>query len=328
MIITRTPYRITFAGGGTDYPEYFRGRGSIAINAAINKHLYVLLTERLDSRTRIAYFRGAELLQDLNKMQHEIVRAVLQRYGITGGIEIATIGEVPAEAGLGSSSAVTVGLVHAVRTHLGLACNPQVLAEEAIVVETEILKRPTGWQDPWGVSFPGIKAISFGPEGDTRLEPLALSPTQQCELERHSLLVFTQQLRRAESTLAEQRENAVHNTAVLDEIRHLATRVRACLDMDMMDCIDLPSLAALLTEHWQAKKTLACNITSSRINRFYETGMDSGAWGGKLLGAGNGGFLFFLAPEEKQSDMVSRMGSPITIRPQLDREGACVVYAN
>lgn len=327
MIITRTPYRVSLAGGGTDFPEYFRKHGTLVINAAVSKHLYVLLTPRLDSRTRLAYFRGAELVHDVDELEHDIVRTVLQRYEVQGGVEIATIGEIPAGTGLGSSSVVTVGLVHAVRTYLGLKSSPRVLAEEAIRIEREMLKRPIGWQDAWGAAFPGLKALAFGPEVAARAEPIALSAARKQELERNSLLVFTQQERHAESVLAEQNERIGDNHSALDDILGLARSVRAALEADPDGGIDYPSLGAMLSESWKAKRTLASGIDNFRIAELYDIGMMSGAWGGKLLGAGGGGFLFFLAPEERQPHMIARMGNPVTLPLEFDETGASVVYS-
>lgn len=327
MIITRTPYRVSLAGGGTDFPEYFREHGTLVINAAVSKHLYVLLTSRLDSRIRLAYFRGAELVHDVDDLEHDIVRAVLQRYEVRAGIEIATIGEIPAGTGLGSSSVVTVGLVHAVRAHLGMESSPRVLAEESIAVERETLNRPIGWQDAWGAAFPGIKALSFGPGSAARAEPIALSATRKQELERNSLLVFTQQKRSAESVLAEQSDRIEDNHSALDDIHGLARSMRASLEAGANGGIDYPSVGAMLSQGWQAKRTLASGIANSRIAELYEIGMASGAWGGKLLGAGGGGFLFFLVPAERQSDMVARMGNPITLPLEFDETGASVVHS-
>lgn len=327
MIITRTPYRVSLAGGGTDFPEYFREQGTLVINAAVSKHLYVLLTPRLDSLTRLAYFRGAELVHEVDELEHDIVRAVLQRYEIRGGVEIATIGEIPAGTGLGSSSVVTVGLVHAVRAYLGLKSSPRMLAEEAIWIERKMLNRPTGWQDAWGVAFPGLKALSFGPGIAARAEPLALSAARKQELERNSLLVFTQQDRPAEALLAEQHERIGDNRSALDDILGLARSMRALIEADTQGGIDYPSLGAMLSENWEAKRTLASDIDNFRINELYDIGMASGAWGGKLLGAGGGGFLFFLAPEEHQPHMIARMGNPVTLPLEFDETGATVVYS-
>lgn len=325
MIITRTPYRVSFAGGGTDFPEYFREHGTLVINAAVRKHLYVLLTSRLDDRMRLAYFRGAELVHDVDELRHDIVRTVLQRYNIRTGVEIATIGEIPAGTGLGSSSVVTVGLVHAVRTHLGLECTPRVLAEEAILVEREMLNRPIGWQDAWGAALPGLKALSFGPGSAARAEPIALSAARRQELERNSLLVFTQQKRPAESVLAEQHDRIEDNHSALDDIFGLAKSMRASLEVGTGGGIDYPSLGAMLSEGWQTKQTLASDIANSRIAELYEIGMASGAWGGKLLGAGGGGFLLFLISEERQPDMIARMGNPVTLPLEFDETGTSVV---
>ena len=326
MIITRTPYRVSLAGGGTDFPEYFREQGTLVINMAVNKHLYVLLTPRLDSLTRLAYFRGAELVHEVDELEHDIVRAVLQRYEIRGGVEIATIGEIPAGTGLGSSSVVSVGLVHAVRAYLGLKSSPRMLAEEAIRIERELLSRPTGWQDAWGVAFPGLKALSFGPGTAARAEPLALSAARKQELARNSLLVFTQQDRPADVLLAEQHERIGDNRSALDDILGLARSMRASLEADDGG-IDYPSLGAMLSENWEAKRTLASGIDNVRIAELYDIGMASGAWGGKLLGAGGGGFLFFLAPEERQPHMIARMGNPVTLPLEFDETGTSVVYS-
>ena len=206
MIITRTPYRVSLMGGGTDFPAFFRERSGLVISAALNKHFYVGMTYRLDDNINLSYTR-TEFVRNVGNLDHEIARTVLARYDLHYGLEIGMMGEIPGGTGMGSSSAVTVGLLHAVRTLLGLECSADGLARESTLIETELLKKPIGWQDQYGVAFPALKKITFHRDDTVHVEPIALTPEKRKALEAHTLLVYTGKSRRAESVLSEQSSN-------------------------------------------------------------------------------------------------------------------------
>ena len=322
MIIVRTPYRVSLAGGGTDAPAFFRRRPALVVSAALDRHLYVSLTSRFDDRLRVAYTR-TEMVAQADALRHDVARAVLCRYGLRTGLEIGMLGEVPAGTGLGSSAAVTVGLLHAVRRRLGLPCEAAALAAEAVRVETDQLRRSCGWQDPYGVSAPALKAISFGPGTAVDVAPIPLSPENRTTLEASAVLVSTGHVRRADALLADQAARLRENRAALEALAGVALEMRAALAARRLD---LPRLGALLDEGWRAKRTLGASITNPAVDALYDAGKAAGAWGGKLLGAGGGGFLLFLLPAAQRAAILTRMGDPPALPFHLDTTGSVVVH--
>ena len=322
MIIVRTPYRVSLAGGGTDAPAFFWRRPALIVSAALDRHLYVSLTSRFDDRLRVAYTR-TEMVAQAVELRHDLARAVLCRYGLRTGLEIGILGEVPAGTGLGSSAAVTVGLLHAVRRRQGQSSEAAALAAEAVRVETDLWGSSCGWQDPYGVSVPGLKAISFGPGTAVDVAPIPLSPENRTALESSAVLVSTGHERRAAPLLADQESRLRENGAALDALAGIALEMRAALAARRLD---LPRLGALLDESWRAKRTLGASITNPAVDALYDAGKAAGAWGGKLLGAGGGGFLLFLLPAAQRDAVLARMGDPPALPFRLDTTGSVVVY--
>ena len=322
MIVTRTPYRVSLAGGGTDFPTFFRERQVCVVSAALNKYFYLTLASRLDTRVRVAYSK-VEDVSHADALEHEIVRAVLKRYDLRSGVEIGMVGEVPAGSGLGSSSAVTIGLLQAVRAHVGLESSAAQLAEEAVRVETELLHKPIGWQDQYGVAFPGVKTITFGPGQKVHMHPIPLSADNRLALEANALLVSTGRTRRAESVLSEFISRMEENRAGLETVNGIARAMRAAFHAPR---IDLPLIGSLLDESWKVKRTLSAGVTDPVIDEIYDAGLAAGAWGGKLLGAGGGGFLLLLIPMERHAALRSRLDGAPTLPLVLDMMGASIVY--
>lgn len=322
MIVIRTPYRVSLAGGGTDFPAFFRERQACVVSAALNKYFYLTLAARLDTRVRVAYSKVEEV-PHAGALEHDIVRVVLERYGLHSGVEIGMVGEVPAASGLGSSSAVAVGLLQAVRAYVGMESSAGQLAEEAVRVETELLHKPIGWQDQYGVAFPGVKTITFGPGQDVHVHPIPLSADNRLALEANAILVFTRRTRPAESVLSGFVSRMEDNRADLETIAEIARAVRAVFHAPR---IDLPLLGALLDESWKVKRTLSSAVTDPLIDEMYDAGRAAGAWGGKLLGAGGGGFLLFLIPPERHAALRSRLDDPPTLPLVLDTTGASLMY--
>ncbi len=309
-------------GGGTDFPAFFRVHGGIVVSAALNKHFYVSLTRRFDDSVRLSYSR-TETVQSSKDLEHDIARVVLARYNLHSGLEIGMIGEVPGGTGLGSSSAVTVGLLHAVRTSFGLECSAETLARESVIVETEQLGKPIGWQDQYGVAFPALKNIRFNRDDTVQVERIALPPENQTALETQSLLVYTGETRRAEAVLSGQSSNMAANQSGLETIRSIAHDMMAVLQESPLD---LPLMGSMLSESWIIKRTFAANVANPQVDELYQSGIASGAWGGKLLGAGGCGFLLFLVPAEQQTAMLARMGNPPAFHLVLDSAGSQVVH--
>ena len=322
MIVTRTPYRVSLAGGGTDFPAYFREHGALVISVAIQKYFYTCLTTRLDDNLRLSYFK-TEIVSRAEELKHEIVRTVLNSYGLSSGLEMSMVGEVPAGTGLGSSGTVAAGVIRAVRAHLGLEHDREALAREAVVVETEDLGKPSGWQDQYGVVYPGLKAISFGPGEKACVEPLSLSRENRALLEENAVLVFTGQRRVAASVLAKQVERQEVNLPRLRSLHEIAVETKRVLCAER---IDLGRLGELLDESWKSKRTLADGIADSGIDRMYEKARNSGAWGGRLLGAGGGGFFLFIVAKEDQPGLLAELGDPPWIPLTFDTGGCSIAY--
>lgn len=268
-------------------------------------------------------YSKVEDVSHADALEHEIVRAVLKRYDLRSGVEIGMVGEVPAGSGLGSSSAVTIGLLQAVRAHVGLESSAAQLAEEAVRVETELLHKPIGWQDQYGVAFPGVKTITFGPGQKVHMHPIPLSADNRLALEANALLVSTGRTRRAESVLSEFISRMEENRAGLETVNGIARAMRAAFHAPR---IDLPLIGSLLDESWKVKRTLSAGVTDPVIDEIYDAGLAAGAWGGKLLGAGGGGFLLLLIPMERHAALRSRLDGAPTLPLVLDMMGASIVY--
>ena len=322
MIITRTPYRVSLSGGGTDFPAFFREHGGLVISAALNRHFYISMTRRLDDSICLSYSK-AEIVPTSGDLEHDIVRTVLTRYGLHSGLEIGMVGEVFGGSGLGSSSAVAVGLLHAVRTACRLECSADTLAKESVIVETELLKKPIGWQDQYGVAFPALKKIRFHQDDAVQVESIALTPESRTALEVNSLLVYTGESRKSETVLSGQLANMDANQSGLETILGIAHDMLAALQHSPLD---LPLMGSMLSESWMIKRSFAANVANPGIDERYRSGMASGAWGGKLLGAGGGGFLLFLVPAERQAALLSRMGNPPAFHLLLDTTGPQLIY--
>lgn len=322
MIITRTPYRVSLAGGGTDFPAYFRDHGALVVSIAIRKYFYTCLTTRLDDNLRLSYF-STEFVSHADELRHEIVRAVLESYGLSSGLEMSMVGEVPAGTGLGSSGAVAAGVVRAIRAYLELEHDRDALAQEAVVVESEKLGKPSGWQDQYGVVYPGLKAIAFGPGEEARVEPLPLSRENRTLLEENAVLVFTGRRRKAASLLAKQVGRQQLNMSRLRSLHEIAVETKRVLCAER---IDLQRLGELLDESWRAKRNLADGIADSDIDRLYDRARNCGAWGGKLLGAGGGGFYLFLVAKEDQPRLLAELGDLPWMPLTIDSGGCSIAY--
>ena len=297
MIITRTPVRISLLGGGTDYPDHFRQHGGQTLGAAIDKYSYITvnhLAGLFDYSIRVSYSR-TELAKAVGEIAHPVVRESLRLLGIEGGIEIHYIGDLPARAGLGSSSSFTVGLLHALHAFKGDMVGPSQLAAEAVHLECERLGERVGVQDQYTCAHGGLLHLTFGRDGDVAVAPLALRTGRLAELEAHLMLVYTGLRRHAHEVLAEQVERT-RSGANADELARLNDLVTEGLGI-LGGADPIARLGETLHAAWEIKRRLSSQITNPVIDAYYERARAAGALGGKLLGAGSGGFLlFFVAP--------------------------------
>lgn len=321
MIVTQTPLRISFFGGGTDFREFFSQEEGCVLSSAVNRYIFVIIKERFDKKIRVGYTQ-TELVDHVDQLQHELVRECLRKTGITEGVEITTMGDIPsAGSGMGSSSTVTVGLLNAMYHYVGTPKEPRVLAEEACQIEIDVLKKPIGVQDQYIAAFGGQRLIRFSLNGSARIEPLALNCIDWRRLNRNLMLFFTGITRKSESVLGEQVEKMNGHLAVLRKMKTLALQARDCLD-----CGDFDEFGRLLDRSWELKKQLASGISNGTINRIYEMARRAGAMGGKITGAGGGGFLLLYCPESAQRNVRSALHDLSELPFELERDGSKVIF--
>lgn len=321
MIITQTPLRISFLGGGTDFPGFYREEEGWVLSSAIDKFIYVVIKERFDSKIRVGYTR-TELVDTIDALQHELVRESLRKTGITQGVEIATMADIPSEgSGLGSSSTVTVGLLNAMYTYLGTPVTHEQLAREACQIEIEVLGKPIGVQDQYIAAYGGQRFLHFGRDGQVKVQHLGLTEEQIRKLNQNLMLFYTNIARKAESVLAEQVQNMGAKVQVLREMKRLALDAKSALEVHAFD-----EFGALLDESWRLKKQLASRISNGAIDEIYGAARKAGAIGGKITGAGGGGFLLLYCPPRDQEEVRSALRSLRELPFRLEAAGSKVIF--
>lgn len=294
MVISRTPLRMSFVGGGTDLPAFVeRHGGGAVVSTAIDKYVHVIVSPRFEGDFRIGYSR-TEIRERVDEIQHDLVREALRRTGLTRGLDVLTRADVPGNGtGLGSSSAVTVGLLNAFYAYRGVHRAPEELAREACEIEIDVLGKPIGYQDQYAAAVGRFNLIEFLP-GGVKVEPIVAQPDTFRTLHRSLLLFYVGGTRSADAILARQSDGVRNgdNTAALLGMRELAYRMR-----DLLGNGDVDGVGELLHENWLLKRTVCDDVTNPVIDDLYGRARDAGALGGKLLGAGGGGFLLVQAPE-------------------------------
>lgn len=303
MIITKTPLRISFAGGGTDISDYYTKHGGAVVSAGINKYIYITVNEKFDDKIRISYSR-TEIVDGVDEIYHELVRECLKLVGIKGGIEITSIADIPSGTGLGSSSAFTVGLLNALHTYKGYIPSAEELAEQACQVEIDILKHPIGKQDQYAAAYGGTNYFKFNSDGTVERERIFLADGDARRMRQKLMMFYTGMTRSADSILVEQKQNTELKMESLDYMRDLAGRMYCELNSKGFT----EDFGRELHEGWLKKKSLAVTITNNQIDEYYDRALKAGAIGGKLLGAGGGGFLLLYCDEVNQDAVEKAVG--------------------
>jgi D-glycero-alpha-D-manno-heptose-7-phosphate kinase len=321
MIISQTPYRVSFAGGGTDLPAYYRHEYGAVLSLAIDKHMYVTVSPRFEPSTRVAYTR-TEIVDNPAELQHELVREALKMTGLGRHLEITTVGDVPGGTGMGSSSSLTVGVLLALHAYKGQIASAKNLAEQACRIEINELGKPIGKQDQYAAAFGGMNYIRFNPDESVDVEPVPTTPETMQELTKRVLLFYTEQQRDADKILKKQSEGTRERMAVLREMRDLAHEMRLALGGSG----GLDEFARLLHEGWLLKRSLGFGISTGSVDTWYEQARKLGAQGGKLLGAGGGGFLLVIAPPERHDLIRDALGNPRELTFGIDRRGGRVIF--
>lgn len=305
MIITRAPFRISFVGGGTDIKDFYQQYPGRVLSSTIDKYIYTVINpEVLFDGFMIKYMKTENALHP-KEFKHERFREALIRLNVVhGGLEIASFANLPSNTGLGSSSSFSVALLKALHVHLGIRISKQELAELACELEIDILKEPIGKQDQYAAVTGGFNIFQFNPDGTVESEPILLDYKTRAGLEDHTLLFFTGITRAAGNVLAEQKSSITDKFATYKQMSDSVPVFKNHLVAG-----EYKVMAEMLHEGWLQKKSLASTISSSVIDTLYETGINAGAWGGKILGAGGGGCIFFIAPPETHQEIKEQMRS-------------------
>lgn len=320
MIIVQTPLRVSFFGGGTDFPSFYKSEGGCVLSSSIDKYIFVTIKQRFDDFVRVGY-TSTEIVDSVSKVQHELIREALLKTGITKAVEITTMGDIPAGSGLGSSSAVTVGALQAMYSYLHETVLPRQLADEASEIEVDILKKPMGKQDQFISAFGGLRMIEFQKDGCVNCERVDIDPAIEQRFNESLMLFFTGVTRQASSILEEQNQNTKYNYAALHEIKKLPYIAREYLCDG-----NLEAFGRLLDESWKIKKQLASQISNTAIEDYYQRAKDAGAWGGKIAGAGGGGFLLLLCPIARRDEVRSALKGLRELPFQLTKDGSKVIF--
>ena len=299
MILTRTPFRVSFAGGGSDLPEFYRRQTGTVVSTTIDKGMYIAIHPYFHDKIRIKYSR-TEDVASVAEIQHPLVRECLRKVGIEKGMEIASFADVPAGTGMGSSSAFTVGLLHALYAQSGALCGPGELAAQACEIEIEKVGEPIGKQDQYASAFGGLNRIRFRPDETVEVHRIACSRQTLAELSRRLMLFYVGQERAANTILSEQSRNMSDSQKFENVARMAALAEELCTALERGNA---DALGEILEEGWRLKSGLAQGITNPAIEESYRLAREAGADGGKLLGAGAGGFLLFSCKPEKQSQV-------------------------
>ena len=321
MIISQTPLRIGLLGGGTDLPGYYREHGGRVLNCALDKYVYVIVKERFDDAIYVNYSKK-EIVSRVDDLEHELVREAMQMAGVVNGVEITTLADIPSGggSGLGSSSAVTVGLLQALFAYQGRQASAEELAERACTIEIERCRKPIGKQDQYIAALGGIRDIRFGPGDEVVAQELGLSAAGRRALQMQIMLFYTGVTRSADSILVEQRANIESTRPQLDLLRDLAG-----FAADRLRNGDVDAIGPAMRESWEAKRKLATGVSNDEVDAAVTRALDAGASAAKLTGAGGGGFLLVICPPEHQSAVRERLNDMQELPVKLDRLGSRIL---
>jgi len=308
MIIARTPFRISFTGGGSDLRPYYGIRPGAVVSVALNRYVHVTVSKRFDDTVRVAYTR-TEIVASADDVQHDLVREAMRLTGVLNGVEITTVADVPAGTGLGSSSSLTVGLLQALYARKGRYRSPEQLARDACHIEMEVLNRPIGKQDQYAAAYGGLNYMRFNSDESVFVQPILCKAETRRALEHRSLMFYISARRDDSRVLFEQHQRTIEDVnarAILDAMVDVAGQTR-----DSLQDGDLDAFGELLHSNWLLKCQLNPGVTSPSIDEWYTAARSAGAIGGKILGAGGSGFLFLFCAE----------GSQERVRGEMEKRG-------
>jgi D-glycero-alpha-D-manno-heptose-7-phosphate kinase len=323
MIITRTPFRISFVGGGSDMETFYSRHQGAVLSTSINKYMYISSHKFFfKDQVRVKYSK-TETVERVDDLKHPILRETLKKAGLKGGIEISSIADIPAGTGMGSSSSFTVGLLHNLYAIKRQYVSVEELAEGACEIEINILREPIGKQDQYAAAVGGLNIFYFNPDGSVRIEPLYIKNEVYEGLQENLVMFYTGSQRNASDILTEQKKNASQEDK-FNVLKSMVGLVRELRDSLYNERIN--DFGKLLHENWILKQKLASNISNKGIEEIYNTGLKSGAEGGKLLGAGGGGFFLFYCEKHKQQKLKDSLKHLYNFEFKFDQDGSKLIY--
>lgn len=321
MLITKTPFRVSFCGGGSDMADFYEKYGGCVLSTSINKYCYISIHPYFNETQTLLKYSQNELVNDISEINHRIFKQVLGDMHISG-VEISSTADVPGGTGLGSSSTFTVGLLNTLYCYKGRFASKAKLAKEACEVEIEKLGSPIGKQDQYAAAFGGLNFIRFNQDGTVSVSPIMMQAETYKKLQKNLMMFYTGTTRSANGILSEQKKNISND----DKVENMKKMCKLAYEMkDALEHNDVSSFGEILNTGWELKKTMASGISNPEIDKAYEIAMANGALGGKLLGAGGGGFLLFYCPEEKQDKIRNSIGLK-EFEFSFEQDGSSVIY--
>lgn len=323
MIITRTPFRISFVGGGSDMVTFYSKYPGAVLSTSINKYMYISSHRFFFKRQLRVKYSETETVNNLDELRHPLLRETMRKTGVTSGIEISSIADIPAGTGMGSSSSFTVGLLHCLYAIKRQFVTREQLAREACEIEIDILGEPIGKQDQYAAAYGGLNVVRFNPDGQVLVEPLYIKNEVYQALQNNLVMFYVGHQRKASDILTEQKKNIADNEKfeVLKSMVSLVDDMRKCLFSGHLD-----DFGKILHENWMLKQKLAAQISNPDIEEIYRAGLGGGASGGKLLGAGGGGFMLFYSEKDKQDRLSRCLKSLDKFDFAFEREGSKLIY--
>ncbi|WP_199089691.1 GHMP kinase [Bosea sp. ASV33] len=325
MIISRTPLRMSFVGGGSDLPQFYREHGGAVLSTAIDKYIFVTANKKFDQGVRLSY-SVTEEVDAIAKIEHRLARHSLQFLSMSGGIELTTVADIPSKGtGLGSSSSFAVGLLHVLHAFLGRFASAGQLATEACRIEIDLMGEPIGKQDQYAAAYGGFHLYEFKPDESVVVTPIIMPPQLKLDLQRRILMFYTGVTRSASAILSDQAKAITSNT---DKINSMKRMVELTYHLrDELQSSRLDAFGEILHENWELKKTMAQGVSNPSIDAAYDAALNAGALGGKILGAGAGGFLIFYAPEDAHLAIESALAPMRRVPFAFDGVGSRIIFA-
>lgn len=322
MVISKTPFRISFAGGGSDLPSFYKQQMGAVLSTSINKYIYIAIHPFFDSEKIQLKYSKTELVSSIEEIKHPIFKEILLMNNLSG-IDLNSIADIPSGTGLGSSSSFTVGLLNAISAYQNKTISAETLAKVASDIEINRLGSPIGKQDQYAAAYGGLNLISFYPDETVNVEKIIMNPLKKKELEDNLIMIYTGNTRSANSILKEQNEVMLLN----QNIENQSLMVKLALNLkQMLENNNIDDFGRFLHEGWLLKKSLTKKISNIFVDEIYNMGIKAGALGGKLLGAGGSGFILFYCPREKQDEFRKKMNNFKEMNFQFDNHGSKIIY--